>query len=390
MMSGMKSNTPLNDFAPESFENSGQAPLRCALIGFGNAGRNFHAPVIAAVPGITLAGIVSSQTAAVKAAWPGVPVLATPAQAFADPAIELVIIASPNDSHHALARAALLAGKHVLVDKPCTVTLAETDDLLALAQAQGRVLTVYQSRRFDADFLSLKQVLATGQLGRLVQFESRYDRFKPQVLDRWRDNDVPGAGLWLDLGSHLLDQCLVLLGVPDAMMLDLAAQRDGAQVHDCFHAQLRYDSLQPGLRAVLHAGSLVPAGSPRFAVHGTQGSFIKHGMDSQEDALKAGRRPQLAALAGWGLDPQPGEVITWEDGQRVSRPAPEARGCYPALYAQLRDCLLARRGGLPADAAVLPAPPVSALEVRQLMALLSRGEQSAREGRWVPCADLRA
>jgi predicted dehydrogenase len=113
-------------------------------------------------------------------------------------------------------------------------------------------------------------------------------------------------------------------------------------------------------------------------------------MDAQEDALKAGIRPQQAALTAWGLDPQPGEVITWEDGQRVSRPAPEARGCYPALYAQLRDCLLARRGGLPADAAVLPAPPVSALEVRQLMALLSRGEQSAREGRWVPCADLRA
>jgi predicted dehydrogenase len=112
-------------------------------------------------------------------------------------------------------------------------------------------------------------------------------------------------------------------------------------------------------------------------------------MDTQEDALKAGRRPPLAASADWGLDPQPGEVVTWEDGRQVSRPAPEARGCYPALYAQLRDCLLSRRGA-PADAAVLPAPPVAALEVRQLMALLSRGEQSAREGRWVPCADLRA
>jgi predicted dehydrogenase len=390
MMSGMNSHTTLNKLSTEPFDPAGQAPLRCALIGFGNAGRNFHAPVIAGVPGITLAGIVSSQAGAVQAAWPGVPVLATPAEAFADPNIELVIIASPNDSHHALARAALLAGKHVLVDKPCTVTLAETEDLLALAQAQGRVLTVYQSRRFDADFLSLKNVLAGGQLGRLVQFESRYDRFKPQVLDRWRDNDVPGAGLWLDLGSHLLDQCLVLLGVPDALMLDVAAQRDGAQVHDCFHAQLRYDILQPGLRAVLHAGSLVPAGSPRFAVHGTQGSFIKNGMDTQEDALKAGRRPQLSDPADWGLDPQPGEVITWEDGQRVSRPAPEARGCYPALYAQLRDSLLARRGGLPADAAFLPAPPVQAHEVRQLMALLSRGEQSVREGRWVTCADLRA
>jgi predicted dehydrogenase len=178
--------------------------------------------------------------------------------------------------------------------------------------------------------------------------------------------------------------------VPDALLLDVAAQRDGALVHDCFHAQLRYDSLQPGLRAVLHAGSLVPASSPRFAVHGTQGSFIKHGMDSQEDALKAGIRPQQGAPTAWGLDPQPGEVITWEDGQRLSRPAPEARGCYPALYAQLRDCLLARRGELQADASELSAPPVSAREVYQLMALLSRGEQSMREDRWVACADLRA
>jgi predicted dehydrogenase len=174
----------------------------------------------------------------------------------------------------------LLAGKHVLVNKPCNVALFETEDLLALAQVNGRVLTVYQSRRFDADFLSLKQVMEQGQLGRLVQFESSYDRFKPQVLDGWRDNDLLGAGLWLDLGSHLLDQCLVLLGVPDELLLDVAAQRDGALVHDCFHAQLRYESLQPGLWAVLHAGSLVPAGSPRFAVHGTQGSFMKHGMDT--------------------------------------------------------------------------------------------------------------
>ena len=281
------------------------------------------------------------------------------------------------------------AGKHVLVNKPFNVALFETEDLLALAQVNGRVLTVYQSRRFDADFLSLKQVMEQGQLGRLVQFESSYDRFKPQVLDGWRDNDLLGAGLWLDLGSHLLDQCLVLLGVPDVLLLDVAAQRDGALVHDCFHPQLRYESLQPGLWAVLHAGSLVPAGSPRFAVHGTQGSFMKHGMDTREDALKAGIRPQQEAPAAWGLDPQPGEVITMEDSQRLSRPAPEARGCYPKLYAQLRDCLLARRVALPADASALPAPPVSAREAYQLMTLLSRGEQSIREGRWVACDDLR-
>jgi predicted dehydrogenase len=361
--------------------------LQTALIGFGNAGRWFHAPVIAGVPGIALS-ICSSRPDDVRADWPSVPVLPNPEAVFADPAIELVVIASTNETHHGLAKAALLAGKHVLVDKPCTVTLAETEDLLAVAKAQGRVLTLYQSRRFDADFLSLKQVLEAGTLGRVVHFESHFDRYRPQVLDRWRDKNLPGSGLWLDLGSHLVDQCLQLFGVPDDLLLDLACQRDMAEVHDAFHAVLRYDSARPGLRAVLHAGTVVPAGSPRFAVHGTLGSFVKWGTDSQEDALKAGQRPSLQALAGWGHDAQPGEVITFEDGQRISRPAPLATGNYMLFYAQLRDHLLALRAGQTAGAQV-GSPPVLAHEILQSMSLLSRGELSARKGRFVETADLR-
>lgn len=355
---------------------AGTRPLQAALIGYGNAGRIFHAPLIAGVPGLQLACIVSSKPDAVRLDWPGVRVVGEPQAIFSDPAIELVVIATSNASHHGLAKAALQAGKHVLVDKPCTVTLAETDELLALARAQNRVLTVFQNRRFDSDFLALQQVLASGELGRVVHVESHFDRYRPQVPARWRDADLPGSGLWFDLGPHLLDQVLQLFGAPDALLLDTARQRDGAQTTDWFHAQLKFESRHPGLRVLLHGSALVPASGPRWVVHGTEGSFIKHGLDTQEDALKTGRRPQLDILQDWGRDPLVGEVLRQETGpaglQCVLRPAPDLAGNYLRYYANLRDHL---RGQ--ADLAVLPQ------QVREVMALLCLGEQSAREQRFV-------
>ncbi|MBU4112362.1 MAG: oxidoreductase, partial [Gammaproteobacteria bacterium] len=269
--------------------------------------------------------------------------------------------------------------KHVVVDTPCCVTLAETDDLLASARAQSRVLTVFQNRRFDADFLALQQVLASGQLGRVVQVESTFDRYRPAVPDCWREQRGPGSGLWSDLGPHLLDQALALWGVPDALGLELACQRDGAQVNDCFHAVLRYDSRHHGLRVILHAGTLVAQPGPRWAVHGTRGSFTKYGLDPQEDALKAGHRPQLAALDGWGQDPQAGEVLRIDSIAGVASPvsvrqaAPNPRGNYLAYYARLRDHLWG----------LSPEPPVSASDVRAVMQLLTLGETSAAQGRVV-------
>jgi predicted dehydrogenase len=302
----------------------------------------------------------------------------------ADPTIDLVVVATDNASHHPIARAALLAGKHVVVDKPCTVTFAETEDLLATAKAQGRVLTVFQNRRFDADFLALKQVLASGDLGRVVHFESHFDRYRPVVPDRWRDSDQPGAGLWLDLGAHLVDQTLQLFGCPDDLLLDTARQREGARTNDWFHAQLRYDSTHPGLRVVLHGSVLVPSLGPRFAVHGTRGSFIKFGLDTQEDALRAGARPTLDALGDWGRDPKVGEVVHSDPsaGDRVGHAAPDASGNYLRYYAALLDHL---RG----EVGVVGRDVVTPLQVRQAMGLLSRGEQSVVQDRWVSTADLR-
>jgi predicted dehydrogenase len=355
---------------------SAPLPLKVALIGYGNAGRIFHAPLISGVPGLQLACICSSKPDLVGADWPQMRVLATPEAVFADPDIDVVVIATSNTSHHALAKAALLAGKHVVVDKPCTVTLAETEDLLATARTQNRVLTVFQNRRFDADFLALQQVLASGQLGRVVHVESHFDRYRPEVPGRWRDQALPGSGLWFDLGAHLVDQMLQLFGPPDALQLDVACQRDGAQTNDWFHAQLKYESRHPGLRVILHGSALVPVLGPRWAVHGTEGSFIKYGLDTQEDALKTGRRPHLDALQDWGRDPLVGEVVRREaslDGaQRVSRPAPDVAGNYLLYYANLRDHLQGQ-GDL----------QVTLEQVRSMMAWLTLGEQSAVEGRFL-------
>jgi predicted dehydrogenase len=224
--------------------------------------------------------------------------------------------------------------------------------------------------------LALKQVLASGQLGRVVHVESHFDRYRPKVPGRWRDENLPGSGLWFDLGAHLVDQVLQLFGPPDAVLVDLATQREGAQVNDWFHAQLKFDSRHPGLRVILHGSALVPEDGPRWSVHGTEGSFIKYGLDPQEDALKAGRRPQLTALQDWGQDPKVGQVVRHEPGisstQRVSRAAPDLPGNYLLFYSQLRDHL-----------AGLGPVPVTPAQVRQVMAVLTLGEQSALEGRFL-------
>ena len=352
--------------------------INVAVVGYGMAGKVFHTPLIHGVPGLNLHTVVSSKPQAVLDDWPEVMVRPTIAEALADPDVHLVVIATSNTSHHALAKSALLAGKHVVVDKPCTVTLAETEDLLAVAQQTGCMLTVFQNRRWDADFLTLKGVLASGELGRIVHLESHFDRYRPEVPNRWRDQNLPGSGLWHDLGAHLVDQALQLFGVPDDLMVDLACQRDGAVVHDYFHAVLRYNGPHPGLRVVLHAGALVGRPAPRFAVHGTHGSFQKMGLDVQEDALKTGARPQLDALGEWGRDPRPGQMTLYATEGASEVIAPEVPGNYLQLYAQVRDYL---RGSGPV--------PVTTAQIRQVMAMLERGEQSARESRFVATSDLR-
>lgn len=343
--------------------------LRAGLVGYGFAGQTFHAPVLSAVPGLELAAVASSQPDKVRAAWPGVAVVPDAAALVARPDIDLVVVATPNAQHHPVARAALEAGKHVVVDKPFTLDAAEARELMALAARQGRLLSVYQNRRYDADFLTLCDVLASGRIGRPVYFESHFDRFRPQVRERWREQAVPGAGLWVDLGAHLLDQAVQLFGAPDTLQLDTAILRDGAQVEDHFHALLRYESgPHAPLRVVLHASTLAAHAAPRYILHGTKGSYVKHGVDVQEDALRAGERPGGAA---WGVDPTPGELrVAAIDDWVQNSTVPNRPGNYVDYYAAVRDAI---RGTGP--------NPVPAEQAVALMALLDLGAQSAREGR---------
>ena len=334
-------------------------PIGVALAAFGSAARVFHLPLLRSTQGLELRTIVTSRADEARAALPGIAVVPDLAEACADPGIDLVVIPTPNDTHAPLAAQALAAGKHVVVDKPFTLSVAEAKSLQDLAAARGSVLSVFQNRRWDADFLALRQVLQSGAVGEPVLFESRMDRFRPEVPDRWRDRAGPGSGLWYDLGPHLVDQALQLFGPPRGIFLDLAAQRDGASTDDRFHALLRYDRL----RVTLHATTLAAAETPRFALHGTKGSWIKHGTDLQETSLKAGTLP---GTTGWGHDPLPG-TLTSAGG---SKPVPGPPGDYGAYYRAIRDAI---RGTGPN-----PVPPAEALAV---MTVLERGRDSHEQRR---------
>ncbi|GHD61481.1 oxidoreductase [Jeongeupia chitinilytica] len=338
--------------------------LNVALVGYGYAGKTFHAPLIAGIPGMSLAAIVSSSRDKVAADWPQVAVHADVATVLADPAIGLVVIATPNDTHFDLARRALDAGKHVVVDKPFTVTVAEARELEAIARKAGRVLSVFHNRRWDADFLTLKTLIDTGKLGDVVQFESHFDRFRPQVRQRWREADVPGAGLWYDLGPHIVDQALQLFGKPDAVFADFNRRRDGALATDYFHVLLRY----PKTRVILHGSVLVPGGSPRFVVHGTAASFIKHGLDVQEDQLKAGRQP---GCKGWGIDDQHGVRYVGNADAPHVEPVATLPGDYRHYYAGVRDAIV--------EGSPNPVPAAEAILVMEVIELAIRAAAERRE-----------
>lgn len=309
------------------------APLRVALVGYGYAGRTFHAPLIAAVDGLRLHAIVSGNGDAVRAGWPDAHHYTDLASALDDATIDLVVLATPNALHAGQAHAVLAAGKHVVVDKPFTVTVAEGEALVVHAERVGRVLSVFHNRRWDGDFLTVRALLEAGTLGEVTYLESRFDRYRPAVRDRWRERAGPGAGLWYDLGPHLVDQALLLFGPPTGITADIAALRDGAVVDDYFHVVLTY----PRRRVVLHASTLVMANEARFAVHGTRGSLVTTGVDPQEDALKAGRTP---GDASWGVDARPALLTVLEGEAAVRREVARIPGDYRRFYAGVRDAVL--------------------------------------------------
>ena len=337
-------------------------PIRVALIGFGYAGRVFHAPLITTTPGLAL-GVIGTRRSAAETGHPEASAVADPLAAARHPGADLVVIATPNESHAPLAEAALRAGKHVVVDKPFTVTLADARELTALASASGLVLSVFQNRRWDSDFLGLRAALAEGALGEVVEVRSEMSRYRPAVRDRWREQPGPGAGVWYDLGPHLVDQALLLFGPPSTVSADLRIQRRGGAAVDWFHVVLGYARL----RVVLSSSMLAAAPAPRFVVRGTGGTLTRMGWDAQEEQLVRGSLP---GTPEWGRDPAP---LTIHRGEPPgSREVPAPAGDYPSYYAGIRDAIL---GGL--------EPPVTAVQGCAVMAILEAGERSAAEARVV-------
>jgi scyllo-inositol 2-dehydrogenase (NADP+) len=315
--------------------------VRVALLGRGMAGTIFHAPLLRALPEFEMAAIAGASDAAA---------------AIASPAVDLVVIATPNLTHYPLAAAALEAGKHVVVDKPFAVTVGEAEALIALAAAKRRLLTVFHNRRWDGDFLTVRSLVESRRLGGIALFEAHWDRFRPAPKLGWREEPEPGAGLLWDLGPHLVDQALLLFGIPDSVSGDVAIQREGARVDDYFEVRMRYGAM----RAVVSASSLVASPRPRFAVHGTGGSFVKYGLDPQEAALKQGVSP---LAPGFGED-DPGRHGRFGDGRELES-VPTRRGRYLAFYEGVAAAI---RDGAPP-----PVDPCDALEGLRILAAVHAG-----------------
>ena len=340
-------------------------PLNVGLIGFGLAGRVFHAPLIHANPNLRLTHIVQRHGEEAERKYPQAKILRNADELFTEKSIELVVVATPNGSHLELAAKALNAGKHVVVDKPFTITSADADELIDLSRKMGRVLSVFQNRRWDGDFLTVRQILDQGRLGRLAEYESRFDRFRPALKPgAWREEAIPGSGVLFDLGSHLIDQAIVLFGHPQGIFADLRSQRDRAVAVDSFEVRLVY----PALKVTLKAGSLVCEPSPRFTLYGTQGSYLKFGLDPQEEALREGDSP---TQPNWGSEPQEAwGTLTNCIGNLAREKYPTLAGCYPEYYKNVYRAITGKE-----ELAVKPE------QAREVIRLIEFAEQSAKEER---------
>lgn len=330
--------------------------IEVGLVGFGLAGRAFHAPVIRAVPGLHLAAIVQRTGNEAAEKYPDVRTVRSLDELLAIREIQLVVIATPNDTHFPFAQQCLAAGRDVVVDKPFTTTLEEAKLLVEFAKKAGRLITVYQNRRFDGDFQAIRKLVAEGTLGHVVRFETHYDRYRPQLKPgAWRETTRPGSGILFDIAPHLIDHALVLFGLPEAVTADVRIERENAVADDAFDIMLHYADV---LRAVLGSSILAAAPRPRFVLLGTQGSFVKQTVDPQENNLRHGKIPTSGP---WGAEPEENwGLLTVPEGDRFAqRRIPSANCDFRDFYANVRDTLLGR--------AAPAVPPEWAVNVMRLL-----------------------
>jgi predicted dehydrogenase len=354
-------------------------PLRVAIIGYGLAGAVFHGPLVAATPGMAVAAIVTSNTerrAQVQRDFPSAAILSSAEEIWSQPSrYDLVVVAAANRAHVALGMAAIQAGLPVVIDKPIAASVADAERLISESKRAGVPLTVFQNRRWDGDFLTVRKLIAADLLGPVLRFESRFERYRPAPRPgAWRERPDPedAGGLLYDLGSHLIDQALVLFGAPSRVYAEVQIRRPGAQVDDDTFVALQFPH---GVDAHFWVNVVVRVLGPRIHISGLRGSYVKYGLDPQEPALRAGMRP---ADAGWGLEPPEawGRLSTDVEGVHVDGPVETLPGTYEQFYLLLRDALT-RGTPLPVD----PQEAVTTLRV------IEAARRSARDGVTVPLAE---
>jgi predicted dehydrogenase len=331
--------------------------VEVGLIGFGLAGRYFHAPVIRAVSGLRLAAILQRSGDSAAQTYPDVQIVRNLDELLALDSVRLIVVATPNQSHFPIAKRCLEAGRDLVVDKPFTVSVSEAAEVLQLARKLGRILSVYHDRRFDADFQPLRKLVAAGELGRIVRFEDTYDRYRPSPKPgAWREQPGPGSGIFFDLSPHLFDQAFMLLGKPAALTADIRTERRGISTDDAFDVLLHYPE---GTRALLRATMLCANPRPRMMVLGEKGTYLKRTFDPLENSLRNGHIPQGES---WVLENEEnwGEVTRVENDRMTTRRVPST-GDWREFYANMRDAILRK--------AALEITPQQILDVMVAMEL---------------------
>ena len=339
-------------------------PIKTALLSFGMSGRLFHAPFLHLDPGYELYSVWEREKDLAAAVYPGIRTVRSLDALLADDSVELVIVNTPNYTHFEYARKALLAGKHVVIEKPFANTVEEARELTQLAEDQGRQLSVYQNRRYDSDFKTVKKVLAERLLGEVAEAELHFDRFNEALSPKLhKEIPGPGTGLLHDLGPHLIDQALQLFGDPEAVFADLRIQRPISQVGDYMEILLYY----PSFPVRLKAGYLVREALPAYIIHGTKGSFLKSRADVQEKDLQAGKQP---TGPDWGAEPESERGLLHTDTRGYIRSLNgDYRAYYTALYGAIRE-------GQP-----LPVTPEEGIRV---MRVIDAAIRSSAEKRVIP------
>lgn len=336
-------------------------PVITALLSYGMSGKVFHAPLISAHGGFHLKKVLQRRGDEAAHDYPGVTVVGELGDILNDREIELIIVNTPNDTHASFATACLEAGKHVVVEKPFTVTSAEGEALIACATRNQRLLSVFQNRRWDGDFLTISQVIRNEWLGRLAEFEAHYDRYRPSVdAGSWKEKKGHGVGIVYNLGSHMIDQMITLFGIPSEVDARIGIQRPGGNVDDYYDMRFTY----PGSNAVLKSSYLVREPVPRYTLHGQHGSFIKYGIDPQEEQLK---KKHSVRSENWGLEDAAswGVLNTSIQGLHVQGKIETLPGNYLAYYQNLFEAI---RKGAPLA--------VTAQQALHVIRLIEYGYQS--------------